>query len=58
MGRQIRGGEQVNDDTNETDEPGDDAEFWLACSQSSLDRIWDNPNDDVYAELLKESEVP
>ena len=34
--------------------PGDDAEFWLRCSQSSLDRVWDNSEDDVYGELLEE----
>lgn len=33
--------------------PSDDADFWLRCSQSSFDRIWDNDEDDVYAQLLK-----
>ena len=28
--------------------PDDDAEFWSKVSQISLDRIWDNPGDDVY----------
>jgi predicted DNA-binding antitoxin AbrB/MazE fold protein len=32
----------------------DEAEFWLPASQASIDRIWDNPEDDVYAQLLKE----
>jgi predicted DNA-binding antitoxin AbrB/MazE fold protein len=32
----------------------DEAEFWLQASQASIDRIWDNPEDDVYAQLLKE----
>ena len=31
----------------------DEAEFWLQTSQASLDAIWDNSQDDVYAELLK-----
>lgn len=31
----------------------DDQTFWLEVSQSSLDAIWDNPEDDIYAELLK-----
>lgn len=31
----------------------DDAAFWLGVSQSALDKIWDNEEDDVYAELLK-----
>ena len=31
----------------------DEAEFWLQASQASIDRIWDNPEDDVYAQLLK-----
>ena len=32
----------------------EDAEFWLSASQISLDTLWDNPEDDVYGELLKE----
>jgi hypothetical protein len=34
--------------------PDEESEFWLLASQSSLDKIWDNDEDDVYAELLKE----
>lgn len=34
--------------------PEDQTEFWLKISQISLDRIWDNAEDDVYEELLKE----
>jgi predicted DNA-binding antitoxin AbrB/MazE fold protein len=33
--------------------PDEEVEFWLQTSQASLDRIWDNSEDDVYAELLK-----
>jgi hypothetical protein len=32
----------------------DETEFWLQASQNSIDTIWDNPEDDVYAQLLKE----
>ncbi len=28
-------------------------EFWLPTSDSALDGIWNNEEDDVYAELLK-----
>ena len=28
-------------------------EFWLGASESGLDSIWDNSEDDVYAELLE-----
>jgi hypothetical protein len=28
-------------------------EFWLSASESSLNEIWNNEEDDVYAELLK-----
>lgn len=28
-------------------------EFWLKASESSLASIWDNSEDDVYAELLE-----
>jgi hypothetical protein len=32
--------------------PDAEARFWLNASQMSLDEIWDNPEDDVYADLL------
>ena len=35
------------------DDEDEDRAFWLAASQSSLDAIWDNPDDDVYEQLLK-----
>ena len=30
-----------------------DDNFWLAASEDSLNEIWNNEEDDVYAELLK-----
>ncbi|NJL37696.1 MAG: hypothetical protein HC840_20385 [Leptolyngbyaceae cyanobacterium RM2_2_4] len=33
--------------------PDDEAEFWLKASQTSLDTVWDNTEDDVYAQLLQ-----
>ena len=27
--------------------------FWLNASEASLEAIWDNPEDDVYGELLE-----
>lgn len=30
----------------------DETEFWLQTSQTSLSSVWDNAEDDVYAELL------
>lgn len=32
----------------------DETDFWLRASQVSHDTIWDNAEDDVYAQLLKE----
>jgi predicted DNA-binding antitoxin AbrB/MazE fold protein len=32
----------------------DDQRFWQSTSQVSLDAIWNNTEDDVYAQLLKE----
>jgi hypothetical protein len=32
--------------------PDDEYEFWLKTSQISLDIVWDNDEDDVYAQLL------
>jgi hypothetical protein len=31
----------------------DEPDFWLKASANSLDSVWDNPEDDVYAELLE-----
>jgi len=31
----------------------DEADFWQAASSNSLDEIWNNDEDDVYAELLE-----
>ncbi len=33
--------------------PDDEAGFWLEASQISLDAVWDNNEDDVYAQLLQ-----
>jgi hypothetical protein len=33
--------------------PEDKTDFWLNISQVSLDKIWDNAEDDVYEALLK-----
>lgn len=33
--------------------PDDEAGFWLQASQASLDAVWDNTEDDVYAQLLQ-----
>jgi hypothetical protein len=30
-----------------------DDELWLRAAETSLNEIWDNPEDDVYAELLE-----
>ena len=32
--------------------PDEEAEFWFQASQTSLDTVWDNTEDDVYAQLL------
>ncbi|MEL6470519.1 MAG: antitoxin family protein [Cyanobacteria bacterium J06623_4] len=32
--------------------PDDETSFWLQASQTSLDAVWDNPEDGVYAQLL------
>lgn len=31
----------------------DESKFWLTASEGSLDSVWDNAEDDVYAELLE-----
>ena len=34
--------------------PDEDVQFWLQASQKSLDAVWDNSEDDIYARLLEE----
>ncbi|MBE7528902.1 MAG: hypothetical protein HND44_20195 [Chloroflexi bacterium] len=29
-----------------------DSQFWIETSQSSLDTVWENEEDDIYAQLL------
>ena len=31
--------------------PDDESEFWLKASQTSLAAVWDNDEDDIYAQL-------
>lgn len=31
----------------------EDAAYWVAMSESSLQQVWDNEEDDIYHELLK-----
>lgn len=33
--------------------PDDDTEFWFQTSQISLDTVWSNDEDDIYAQLLQ-----
>jgi hypothetical protein len=35
--------------------PDNETDFWLQSSQTSLDTIWDNAEDEVYAQLLLNS---
>ena len=32
----------------------DDTRFWLSASETSLNEVWENAEDDIYAELLQE----
>ena len=32
--------------------PDNETQFWVDASQTSLDAVWDNTEDDVYAQLL------
>jgi hypothetical protein len=31
----------------------DDARFWLSASETSLNEVWENDEDNIYAELLQ-----
>jgi len=41
-------------DAPHADDEDSDRAFWLLASQSAMKKIWDNPEDDVYAELLED----
>jgi hypothetical protein len=32
--------------------PDNEAQFWVDASQTSVDAVWDNTEDDIYAQLL------
>jgi len=32
--------------------PEEDSEFWLRANQTSVDQVWGNEEDDIYAQLL------
>jgi hypothetical protein len=34
--------------------PDNETEFWLQASQTSLDAVWDNAEDDVYTQLFSQ----
>ena len=34
--------------------PDDEDQFWLSASESCLAAVWDNAEDDAYAQLLEE----
>ena len=34
--------------------PDNEAQFWNDASQQALDKVWNNSEDDIYAELLEE----
>ncbi|HXM47694.1 MAG TPA: hypothetical protein VN956_07485 [Pyrinomonadaceae bacterium] len=42
----------MSDDFDEAN-PSRSDDFWLRASESSLDAIWDNSEDDIYGELLE-----
>jgi hypothetical protein len=31
----------------------DDSRFWIQASQTSVDKVWENTEDDIYARLLE-----
>jgi hypothetical protein len=40
---------------NQSDrDENDETQFWLQTSQVSLDAVWNNDEDDIYAQLLQE----
>ena len=47
--------DEAHSDSQSADEQtaDSDREFWLQASQSSLDAVWDNDKDSVYARLLE-----
>ena len=33
--------------------PDDEQQFWLGASESAIDEIWNNTEDDIYEQLLE-----
>lgn len=31
----------------------DEQQFWITASETALNKVWDNQEDDIYAELLE-----
>jgi hypothetical protein len=48
----------MSDDLDEATIPSNDNDFWLKASEPSLDAIWDNCEDDAYAELCCQQAKP
>jgi hypothetical protein len=40
-------------DADRSGPPDEEPAFWLVASQPALEKVWDNPQDDVYASLLE-----
>ncbi|HEX8694247.1 MAG TPA: hypothetical protein VF746_17635 [Longimicrobium sp.] len=40
-------------ETHDATPADDEAGFWIAISQPSLEAVWDNADDDVYQQLLQ-----
>ena len=45
---------EIPDGTEVLVTPLVESEFWLKASESTLDSVWNNSEDDVYAKLLEE----
>jgi hypothetical protein len=48
-------GEFLNEETDGRSEEIDERKAWLRATEQALMRIWDNPGDEVYEELLRDS---
>lgn len=50
---EIEAKKEISTESETIKRRGEESKFWLGASEDSLNEIWNNEEDDVYAELLE-----
>jgi len=51
--QEIEAKKEISTGSETIKQRGEEGDFWLEASEDSLNEIWNNEEDDVYAELLE-----